>query len=91
MKPYAWLTALIMSCQPAPAPAATPAPCVADLNALTCVLPTVARNESNGVAWGNNTQMTSASCGVTVSTVTAMWAAHTQAESLEGFVPKPQN
>ena len=95
--------ALFASCPATPVPAATPPgdasdsgptatshSCSSVTEAAACVLPTVARNLSAGSTWQDNVTKSSQACGVSMDTVTSLWLAHTQAESLEGFVPKPQ-
>jgi hypothetical protein len=64
------------------------APC-ASLVSDACVLPAVARDNQAGMAWADTLVDVSHHCGVATDTVTAEWAAHTQAEAIEGFAPKP--
>jgi hypothetical protein len=88
--------ALLASCPATPVPAATPDssatvhPCPTITGAPSCVLPTVARNLEGGMSWADNTLKSGEACGVSSDIVTSLWLAHTQAESIEGFVPKPQ-
>ena len=93
---------MFASCPATPVPAATPgdaseagqtatsSACTNAVEATACVLPTVARNETAGLTWQDNVTKSGQACGVSMNTVTSLWLAHTQAESLEGFVPRPQ-
>lgn len=67
---------------------ATSNPC-ASLVSDACVLPQVARDNQAGMAWADTLVDVSHHCGVAQDTVSAEWAAHTQAEAIEGFAPKP--
>lgn len=86
----AGVAACLLECTPAPIPAASTPSCQPALDEIKCVLPTVARNLSAGLSWETNTQKAADACGVTVESVISLWLVHTQAESLEGFVPRPQ-
>jgi len=51
-----------------------------------CVLPMLAKGIKT--PWGQTLSGAAASCGVTSEQAQTLWNAHTQAEVLEGFVPK---
>jgi hypothetical protein len=50
-----------------------------------CVLPILAANLST---WDAGLDEARKSCGVAPEVSTSLWAAHTKAETLEGFVPR---
>ena len=53
-----------------------------------CILPAVARDLAGGMTWPTTLTDVSQSCGATQDAVGGAWSVHTQAETIEGFVPK---
>jgi hypothetical protein len=81
---------LALSCTPlGTADGGSAGPPCASVVSDACVLPQVARDNEAHMAWADTLVDVSHHCGVAQDTVTAEWAAHTQAEAIEGFAPKP--
>lgn len=53
-----------------------------------CVLPLVAQDSAAHMAWTAAEADAVTRCGVDAPTVRAIWGAHVQAETIEGFVPR---
>lgn len=79
--------ALVIACTSLqPADAGTSGACASPSPGQAgCVLPILARNVTT---WDAGLQEAKASCGVSPEVSTSLWAAHAQAEVLEGFVPR---
>lgn len=64
------------------------ATCVVPAGADGCVLPALAHSVAGAVPWATALTIASTECGVTKPAAESIWASHTTAEVIEGFVPR---